>query len=183
MIELLRNELKRFATQNVFQIGFVVSVDKPKALCKVKLLENEAVVLENVRLQAIDNEQDNGILFFPKIESSVIVAKLDYVDSYFVAMLSEVEEVSWKLDGVERLKITENEIVFNEGNKGAMVEIGKLKSRLNAIEQAFNELLNHYKTHNHAHPQGPTTGFLVSSTQANIAITNIADLENPNIKQ
>ena len=183
MIELLRQEMRRFNMQTVFQIGFVKSVDKQKAVCNVSLLENEEIILENVRLQAIDNEQDNGILFFPKVGSSVIVGKLDYVDSYFVAMYSEIEEVSWKLDGQERLKITANEIVFNEGTKGAMVEIGKLKSRLNAIENAFNEHLNHYKTHNHTHPSGNTTGFLVPSTQANIATTNTSDLENADIKQ
>lgn len=183
MIELLRQEMRRFSTQTVFQIGFVKSVDKQKAVCSVSLLENEEIILENVRLQAIDNEQDNGVLFFPKIESSVVIGKIDNIDSYFVAMYSEVEEVSWKLDGVERLKITASEIIFNEGTKGAMVEINKIKSRLNAIENAFNELLTHYKTHNHTHPNGPTTGFLAPNTQTNLTITQIADLANNDIKQ
>lgn len=183
MIDLLRQELRRFSTQNVFQVGFVMSVDKPKATCKVRLLENESIILENVRLQAIDNEQDNGILFFPKPESSVIIGKLDYVDSYFVAMFSEVESVSWKLNGTERLKITASEIVFDEGTKGAMVEIAKLKSRLNDIETAFNQLLNHYKTHNHTHPQGPTTSLLVPSTQNDLSLTQTDDLANNAIKQ
>ncbi|GAB4132183.1 MAG: hypothetical protein Fur0027_19700 [Raineya sp.] len=183
MIDLLRQELRRFSRQTVFQIGFVKSVDKPKAVCNVSLLENEEIVLENVRLQAIDNEQDNGVLYFPKTGSSVIVGKMDNIDSYFVAMFSEAEEIIWKLDGAERLKITNDEIVFNGGTKGAMVEINKLKNRLNAIENAFNELLNHYKTHNHAHPNGATTGFLVPSVQVNITITGVSDLENADIKQ
>jgi hypothetical protein len=183
MIEQLRKELRRFSTQNVFQLAVVAEVDKPKAVCKVKLVENEAIKLDNVRLQAIDNEQDNGILFFPKLGSSVIIGKLDYVDSYFVAMFSEVESVSWKLNGTERLKITASEIVFDEGTKGAMVEIAKLKSRLNDIETAFNQLLNHYKTHNHTHPQGPTTGLLVPSTQNDLSLTQTGDLANNAIKQ
>lgn len=178
MIDLIRQELKRFSTQSVFQLGFVVSVDKPKAVCRVRLLENEGIILQNVRLQAIDNEQDNGILFFPKAGSSVIVGKLDYVDSYFVAMYSEIEEVSWKLDGSERLKITPTKIIFNGGSKGAMVEIAKLKSRLNAIENAFNSLLNHYKTHSHT-----TTGFAVPSTQSDLTLTQTSDLANTSIEQ
>jgi hypothetical protein len=183
MIERLREEMRRFATQNVFQIGIVKSVSKENSVCSVALLENEEILLESVRLQAIDSEQNNGVLFFPKIESSVIVGKIDYSDSYFVAMFSEVEEISWKLEGVERLKITASEIIFNEGSKGSMVEIEKLKSRLNVIEQAFNQLLNNYKLHAHTHPQGPTTGFVVPSVQADITETTISDLENTAIKQ
>jgi len=183
MIEQLRREMRRFSTQSVFQIGIVKSVEKTKAICSVALLENEEIVFENVRLQAIDNEQDNGVLLFPKAESSVIIGKMDYVDSYFVAMFSEVEEVSWKLDGMERLKITASQIILNEGSKGAMVEIAKLKSRLNSIENAFNALLNHYKIHNHLHPLGPTVAFVVPSTQMNLQITQENDLANNSIKQ
>ncbi|MDX1903807.1 MAG: hypothetical protein SFU27_06565 [Thermonemataceae bacterium] len=215
MIDYIRQELKRFSGQEVFQIAIVSEVDKEKATCKAYLLENEEILLENIRLQAIDDEQNNGALVFPKAESSVLIGKIDNISGYFVVMFSEIEEIAWKInnkqrlkiteeeivfadtqerfkiteeeivfaDTQERLKITNNEIVFNGGNKGALVELAKLKAKLNNIENAINSLMSHYKSHNHLHPQGSTTGFVAPYYGLSLALTNDNDLANSQIKQ
>lgn len=183
IIEILRRDLKTFATQTVFQIGTVTAVDKIKATCSVKLLEETEIVLEGVRLQAIDNEQDNGFLTFPKIDSSVVIGKLDNRSVFWVAMVSEVEEIIWKIDNKEVLKINASKITFNEGQKGAMVEIAKLKAQLNKAEQSITQLKNILTGWTPVPTDGGAALKAAISTWAAQPLTEtvISDLENTNI--
>ncbi len=164
----------------------IISVDEQKAICSASFVSNEEMVLEGVRLQAIDDENDNGFILIPAIDSIIMLICAEKVGEnaeYIVVMCSEIDKINLKIDNTQKLKITKTLIEFNGGSKGSMVEIAKLKTQINTLENAFNTLLTNYKLHNHAHPQGPTTAFLVPSTQSNVAQTQISDLENSEIKQ
>lgn len=164
----------------------IISVDEVKATCSASLVSNEDMILEGVRLQAIDDENDNGFILIPAISSIVMLVCAEKVGEnaeYIVVMCSKIDKINLKIDNVQKLKITKTLIEFNGGAKGSMVEIAKLKTQLNTLENAFNALLSNYKAHNHLHPNGPTTAFVVPSIQSNLAQTQITDLENAQIKQ
>ena len=184
-IEQLRRDFKDSATQTVNQICIVETVDKPKAICTVKLADNEELIYENVRLQAIDDEQDNGFIKYPKVGSSVIIAKIDNTNFYYVSMFSEIEEIVLKINGKEILRITENSVVFNEGIKGSLVEIAKLKAQLNKAEQEITQLKNIFTGWTPVpNDGGAALKAVINSWAAQaLAQTTISDLENPNIKQ
>ncbi len=141
----------------------VVEVSLSEGLCDVQPLENEDLRLFDVRLSPFE---ESDYVAVPALESWVIVARLSQSQGYFVLKASKLEQ-----------------LVFFEGEKGKLVEIELLKSRLNAIEQAFNALLNHYKTHNHTHPQGNTIALVPPNTQATLGLTQEGDLSNSKIKQ
>lgn len=83
---------------------------------------------------------------------------------------------------IELIECTSDSIVLNEGKNKGMVKVVELTERLNAIEKAHNSFLNEYKNHNHLHPQGNTTGFIMPSSQNEISETNQDDIENPDVK-
>jgi hypothetical protein len=180
--EHIQREIKALVFKDTLMIGIVESVDKPKSICSVRLLEDDGLVIPNVRLQAIDSEQDNGWLIFPKVGTTVILGKLDNINTFFVAMFSEVEEIYLKVDGVEKLKITKDEIIFDEGTKGSLVEIGKLVSRMNLIENKVNSIISTFNSH--VHPEtGSTTSTTATPVSGTLSTTNASNLENDKIKQ
>lgn len=97
MDDLLRNTLKqKLSIDSSAMMGEVVSVDTNKVLCEVKLLENPDLVFSEVRLRAIDDEQDKGLILFPKVGSAVLMAQIKNTDAYYIAMMSEIEKVSFQ---------------------------------------------------------------------------------------
>ena len=84
-------------------------------------------------------------------------------------------------ENVELVETKAKNIIFNGGDNLGLAKVKELTERFNKIETAFNSLLNEYKIHNHTHPQGVTTGFVVPPITSNISQTKIKDIENPNI--
>jgi hypothetical protein len=93
-----------------------------------------------------------------------------------VTFLMDAEEV-------DLVEINSKKIVFNGGKHSGIPMTPEVTQRLNAIEKAFNSLLNEYKAHNHSHPQGPTTGFVTPPTTTNLTETKIEDIANKDITQ
>lgn len=160
--DLLRSELKKFVikTSVAVELAAVKSIDKQKCTCVCVLVSDGLEI--KARLRSVEDKKE-GILFFPKLGSPVTLLQDD--NTWSILMVSEVEEV-----------------IFFSGENGGMVKVAELVERLNKIETAFNTLLNHYKSHNHSHPQGPTVSLLVPSTQQNLQRTQKTDIENEHIK-
>ncbi|WEK18170.1 MAG: hypothetical protein P0Y49_15370 [Candidatus Pedobacter colombiensis] len=79
-------------------VGIVKSVDLDNFTCDVETL-TEGEVLD-VRLRASVDQQKNGSTLIPKIGSSVILAPIDNNRTqYYVAMFSEVDELSIQIQG------------------------------------------------------------------------------------
>jgi len=109
----------------------------------------------NARLSATSGS-GNSIVIIPK-EGSYVIASVIHENDVFVSMVEDAEK-----------------IIIRSEEFGGLVKVGELVSRLNAIENAFNELLNEYKLH--VHSGGILTGALTGpmtpvSTQINIQKT------------
>lgn len=140
----------------------VLEVDDEARTCKVRIIATD-LERENVRLQAGDTK--NGIYIKPAVNSVVLVTLINQATA-FVSLMSDVDQV----------------IIIGELDEGVPVA-SVIAERLNAIEKAFNDLLNDYKGHNHAHPQGPTTAFIVPPTLQQLQETDAKDLQNDKIRQ
>lgn len=142
----------------------VVSVDKGGNTCVVKKMGSE-VEFEDIRLISDTENTDSNTVFYPQVGSMVSIAFDTTTLSGFVAIAGQTEE-----------------IVLNGGENGGLVIIDALIKKLNAIEQKLNDFINDYKSHNHLHPQGPTTAFVKPSTLASLNKTKQDDLENKKVK-
>jgi len=104
----------------------VVSVDKDLNTCDVEPLDGDAELLD-VRLTATEENQ-TGFLVYPDIDSSVIVTFLDK-DTAFVSMCTEVEEV-----------------VFNGGTNGGLINIETLILELNKNNAILTAIIQGFST-------------------------------------
>ncbi len=90
--------------------------------CTVTIDELE---LADVRLRAVVNDEDSGILVTPKVGSFVMITDLSNGDKrdWAVVMYSEVDKVE-----------------FNGGQNGGLINIKDLVSHINTIEDDLNNL-------------------------------------------
>lgn len=99
----------------------VKSVDSDKLTCVVELMDETEI--PDVRLKAaIDNVKD-GIVQIPKIDSTVLVARIGESSQRFVVAVSEVEET-----------------LFNGGNNGGLINIQTLIEGLNKTNEVVNAI-------------------------------------------
>ena len=92
----LHDALKKiFGTESNVIAAVITSVDKVACTCVV---EFDELQIEDVRLRAAVSPGGDGALLFPKVGSAVLVEKIGSKEDYFITMLSEVDEVRWKVD-------------------------------------------------------------------------------------
>ena len=122
----------------------------------------DGLTASDVRLRAVVNGEESGILVTPKTGSHVTVADLSGDLTRLVVIgFSEVEKVEINASA---------EIVINGGGCGGLVKIENLVNELNRLVQTFN-------SHTHAVPNGTSS---VPSTPASSFSTST--LENTKIK-
>ncbi len=106
------------------------------------------VEYNNVRKRAaIDGKK--GLQITPVKNTTVLVSRIGGSDSLYVAMVSEIEKVKIEIEDIT-YEMTKDKFEFNGGSLGGLIKIENLISRLNAIEDAHNNLLTEYKTHVHS---------------------------------
>lgn len=116
------------------EVGVVKSVNENGKVCNVTLLDDtevEDIRLEtNLSINASGDVIHNGITGFvlvPAVGSQVIVTFLNSSDA-FVSMLSSVD----------RVYIKSNICTFNTGDKGGLINIVDLVSKLNSLVNSLN---------------------------------------------
>jgi hypothetical protein len=163
-----------FASQSIM-IGKVESIDKEKVLCTVSLVANPEIVLQEVRLRAVDDEQDKGMVLFPAVGSAVLVGKIDNISAYYIAMFSEVESIEIQCE----------KTIFNKGELGGMVKLKPLTAKIKKLETELNTLKNLLTTWVPVPSDGGAALkiALAPFTSQPITVTQESELENPKIKQ
>lgn len=92
-IDQARESLKKFLpnTENGI-LAIVESVNKTDCICAVKLVSNSDLIFEDVRLRAITDGENTGLIIFPKVGSYVILGSIDNSEnSYYIAICSEID--------------------------------------------------------------------------------------------
>ncbi len=144
--------------------GKVLSVNEDYNTCEV---EHNDLVYE-CKLKASADGGSQAFVIYPIVGSYVFcVNENNSKNRYCVLMVDKIDK-----------------IVINGGENGGLVIAPNLVDRLNAIENAFNDLLNNYKTHVHtsAAPGSPTTPITPVVTMGTIGTTELGDIENIKIK-
>lgn len=135
----------------------VVSIDEKSLTAHVTA---SGIDYEDVKLAA---SGEANTYMIPELGSWVYISFVDGSDNdAYIAFFSKVSK-----------------IVLNGGENGGTVLITPVTDRLNAIEKAFNTLLNAFKAHTHGLAPNETA----ASSGNNLIITKKSDLENINITQ
>jgi hypothetical protein len=176
--EQLNMALKQLAAgANPVFIAIVKAVDADNNTCTIDF---NGIDVEGVPLGA-KGEKDKTIIVYPKTNKPAIFGRIGNSNQFFMVHCAEAEKISIEA-GSSLIEIENGLIAINGGSFGGLVKIESLVNKVNAIENAFNSLLEHYKAHNHLHQQGPTTAFVAPSIQASLANTQKSDIENTKVK-
>lgn len=127
--------------------------------------------LTNVQLMA---EVDDGILLVPVIGSTVIVCHAERNVPY-IALFSELQKI---------FLITVDGIQLQGGEFGGLIKIEDLVTKLNNLEQAFNDLVTKFNEHTHILTLTSGTGTAAPTvTQETTVLTETTreDIENDSI--
>jgi hypothetical protein len=95
----------------------------------VKSIDGDTCVVdlfEDVRLNAIIDELDSHFTVYPKVDTEVIMGRIEGKDTMFVLGVSEIEKVIIKI-GNQSLEFKENNITINIGNQILEMKSGKFK--------------------------------------------------------
>lgn len=160
----IKNSIKHLADRgdSIYSIPCTVkSVDLTNKTCDCEPINGDADLLD-VRLIT---QSTTGFLIIPSINSLVVVTMMNKYTGY-VAMFSDIDEIQ-----------------LNGDNEDGIVKVNDLVTKLNNLENAFNQHLLAYNLHTHA---GVTvgagvTGITTPDTQT-LTPTQKIELENQKVK-
>ncbi|CAA0260602.1 hypothetical protein [Tenacibaculum maritimum] len=98
-------------------IARVISLDRNTFTCDVKPVD-DSPEFHNVRLQAIIDDNDQGVVVVPKLKSSVLVSIVENnEDNNYISQYSEIDEFIYKIDQFEFSGNAQGVRINNQGEK------------------------------------------------------------------
>jgi len=93
--------------------GKVIAVDEEERTCEVEPLNGDAAIPDARLTASIDTEIIGGIIFIPKVGSSVIVSFLDTSDSEaYVSKFGEVEKIILEFSDTAFVELSEQAFAY-----------------------------------------------------------------------
>ena len=144
--------------------------------CRVDI---DGLVVSDVRLRAVVNGEESGILVTPKTGSCVTVADLSggRLTQCVVIGYSEVEKITIDAEAETGIKI-------NGGQNGGLVNIEELVNRLNYIENKIGDLMDVFNNWEPTPQDGGAALKLMAATwfPGPIKTSKRSDLEDTSVK-
>ena len=113
-----------------------------------ELHRENAPVIFDVRLNAIDDDLQSYVTVYPKSETDVLVGIIEGQKTEAVVLrCSEVERVKYKISD-QTMIISSEGVVFNNGTNG-LVKIEQLTNKVNSLVTTINALIASYNAHTH----------------------------------
>lgn len=129
----IKDTLQKICRPKCLQVYFaeIVSVEDDTT-CTIKI--DDDLQLSDVRLRAVVNDEQSGILITPKKGSIVLVADLSggKMAQMSILMYSEVDHIE-----------------INGGDKGGLINIEDLTDKLNKLVDEVNALKDTFNSHVH----------------------------------
>lgn len=159
-------------------VAEVTAVDLGSRSCTVIGISDEVgVEYANVWLMPVI---DDGILYVPKIGSTVVVQNNPNMRPY-VSMWSELDNIMYVINGTS-FTMSDGLTQFNKGENLGIPNVKPLVEKINAIENLLNGFITLYNAHIHPLTIVGTTGVSTptTSTETNTItpITTVDDLED-----
>lgn len=178
-IKSLFREVSGFGAYEIID-GIVHNVNEEKALVDIAIQED--VFLYDVKLRAVSNNHQSGLICIPKVGSYVVVAKIRNASNYVLIQCSELDKII--IDTAIKTELNSEEIVFNGGLKGGLVTIEELKQNLEILKNYITTMNTSVSTA--LATLDASAGSASSAPYNGIMSTmqiNFADMENDKIKQ
>jgi hypothetical protein len=143
--QAIEEAIRRHAEKRqIKQVLIGVAKDVKDTTCTVE--REGAPTLNDVRLNAIDDNLETYLTVYPAEGSNVVVAILEnLVTEAIVIRCSEVAKIGLKI-GAITLVIDKDGIVMNGGSFGGLIKIEELKTQLDKVTDRIDAVINAIKT-------------------------------------
>ena len=174
--ELMKHTLKN----TIITDGVISNVRETDMLVAVTI---SGQLFKNVPLKVLVKTQPS-IIEVPADQSPCLIClrNADFTTPQ-ILMIQNVKKYLWKI-GSQTLQFDTNGFIFN-GGSDFMVFASKILTKLNNLENAYNDLVVKYNAHVHSGvTTGPGSSAVTTSLETTVIIPTIADdIKNPKIKQ
>ncbi|OSZ79271.1 hypothetical protein CAP35_13740 [Chitinophagaceae bacterium IBVUCB1] len=165
------------------QITIGRAVNVTDAMCDVE--RADAPTLMGVRLNALEDMGDGYVTTVPEENSYVLCGIIENDKTEAVILkCSQVSKVLWKVQDMTKV-FAKDGVVWNGGDNGGMVIVGKLIERLNEVESALADLIQKYNAHKHPYVNVSTPAITSAADSLStkfVSETKVEQIENPKIK-
>jgi hypothetical protein len=120
----------------------VVSVDKEKATCVLK--EEDSDQFEDVRLKSVIDDNNLGVVLYPKVGSYVLVGKIaNDENNLTIIKINELESALISISDAFKCDLKPNgDLILNNGNNKGLVILDKAKSNLEKLKDYLDAVEN-----------------------------------------
>ncbi|MBP1630874.1 MAG: hypothetical protein H6Q15_1767 [Bacteroidetes bacterium] len=137
LLRLIKLLIKKEISAQV-SVGRATNIDKNKRTCDVIL--NEDITIYDCRLNAISDAFKNHFLVTPKEKSYVTYQLIENQNTNAIIIgYSEIESIEIIIDD-QKLAITKDGFIFNEGKNKGIIIADKLVSDLEKYSQILSQL-------------------------------------------
>jgi|GEM_PF-1663039 len=196
----IKEAIKKMAGVNGFDAiidrAIVLAVDKNTVTCTVQLITDDDCIIEGVKLCPVENDNDLsalGIIFYPKLQSMVIIGQVHDKEDLVILKFSEIESIEMDANSAVDMLLSADgtislnavKMVFNGGKNAGLPLLKPLLKKINALEKSINDLADSFAGHTHLGVKSgaDVSGLTEASTPDKITLTKQAELENTIILQ
>lgn len=166
---------KKKGTLPTILIGKVKDFDETKWLATITF--NAGFTDDDIRVRAVIDSNDSGILVKPKIGSMVLCAQIE-------GKLESMVVLTWS--EIELFKVNAPKIELRNEDFGGLVKLEQLEKNLKALKDAYTKLKTATAAGLTAVGAGSAangaTGASTFNSQTASVVINFQDMENKNIK-
>lgn len=182
--DAIRQMVMDIATKKIIRIGKATNIDKDKCVCDVDL--GNGATLHVVKLKAIEDDKENGLVIIPKEGTMVCAAMLEGIEANWVIVQYSAID-SWQIttDSGSRITIADDgKVLLNGDDHKGIVKVKELTEKLNAIEDDINNLKNVFSGWTAVSQDGGAAlkGAAAAWYAQQITKTQESDLKNDNVQ-
>jgi hypothetical protein len=180
----LINYVKKSLENNSFNFVFgeVIEVNKTTQTCTIQPTDDGAIIY-NCRLKAIEDEEKEGIIIFPRIGSIVIVAVLKPTNDSVVFSISSFDSCQIAIKDVLKIEIeSTGDITFNGGEYGGIIKLPALKIEVEKVNTFLTTIKNVFTTWVPTMPDSVALKTAMQAALLQLQLPNLTNVGNDKIK-
>lgn len=160
----------------------VLSVESDNATCKVKLINSE-LELESVRLRAVNDQKNTGLVVYPTEGSKVLIGFVNAnISEAYILKESAVDLIQII---TKEMKVQADQFTFNSDDFGGLIKINELKKQIDKNSAILDVFLSTMRDSVITEPGNGAASSLQLALKIALTGKSVADLskiENTKIK-
>ena len=163
--------------------GKVIAVNVDNYTCDVEPADGGSV-FRSVRLKASIDNDDNGIVTIPEVDSYVLVSTIGNNKNYaYVSIFSKVKSYLIKCSNGVKIEIKDNgEVHLNGDGLGGLVKVAELKTQLDKNTQLLEAIQNVFNSWTPVPNDGGAALKAASTSFTTMPTANLSNIENEKVK-